>query len=103
MEEVTVNEELLGQVINNLVKSFDDELFNLKENELESRWFWNWNDEHSVNYNTYEFFDLLGLYQRSCRRWEEKHNGYICVVGRVRDKYLIPKIEGFLKILKEKQ
>ncbi len=102
--EVAINEKVLGEVITNLSKSFDDELFELKEEELDCRyWHWKWEDQYSVTYNTYQFFDLLELYSGFCRRWENHHNGYICIVGRVRDKYLMPKIEEFLKILKEKQ
>jgi hypothetical protein len=103
MEEPTVNEELFGRVINCLSKSFDDDLFALSEEELKSHWYWDWDDQYSIPYNTYKFFDMLGLHKRSCERWETHYNGYVCVVERVRDKYLTPKIEEFLKILKEKQ
>jgi hypothetical protein len=103
MQETEITEEDLKNVLNVMVKSFDDDLYALKEEELESRWFWSWNEKYSVEYNTYEFFYLLKSYGSSCKRWEEKHNGYICVVERVRDKYLMPKIDEFLKILKEKQ
>lgn len=42
------------------------------------------------------------MYARSCQRWEEIHNGYVCVVERVRDKYIIPKIKEFEQIVYEK-
>jgi len=98
-EEVVVDEKFLGEVITDLVKSFDDDLYSKTNNELKEDWYWNWNPEHSVKYNTYKFFDMLSMYQRICRRWEEKHNGITCVVERVRDKYLMPKIPEFLEIL----
>jgi hypothetical protein len=102
MDDKPIDKELLSQVITKLANSFDDELFSLKEEELESKWYWNWNDEYSIRYNTYNFYDLLNLYEYSCRKWEEKHNGIVCVVERVRDKYLMPKIEIFLEILEKK-
>lgn len=102
--DLGVSKDDLENVLNYMVKSFDDDLYALSEDELrKDRWFWNWDEKYSIKYNTYKFFDLLNLYRISCRKWEEKHNGSMCVVERVRDKYLMPKIEEFLEILKEKQ
>lgn len=49
----------------------------------------------------YEFFDMLELYKHFCSDWEEMHHGHVCVVERVRDKYLMPKIKEFQAQLKE--
>lgn len=99
MNEEVVDEKFLGEVITDLVKSFDDDLYSKTSSELNEEWYWSWKPEYSVEYNTYKFFDMLALHQRVCRRWEEKHNGRTCVVERVRDKYLMPKIKQFLEIL----
>jgi hypothetical protein len=43
---------------------------------------------------------MLNLYQNKCRRWEEMHNGSSCVVERVRDTYVMPKIREWLAVIK---
>lgn len=86
----------IGHVLTNLAKTFDDELIALPESELEQRWYFRWDDKASVEWNTYKFSDMLEAYKRSCRRWEENHNGSCCVVERVRDKYIMPKVREFL-------
>ena len=92
-----VTEKDIGDVITSLSQRFDDELFQKTEAELEEKWFFKWDDSESLEWNTYQFHDLLKLYGSFCRRWEEKHNGSCCVVERVRDKYLMPKICQFVK------
>jgi hypothetical protein len=89
-------EETLKSVIAGLVNTFDEELQTSTQEELEKYWFFVWDDDSSVQWNTYQFFDLLNLYANHCRRWEEKHNGSVCVVERVRDKYVMQKISSFL-------
>lgn len=74
---------------------FDQELFALSESELANQWHFKWDANRSVAGNLYNFFDMLELYQKRCRRWEEHHNGCCCVVERVRDKYLMPRIRDF--------
>lgn len=63
--------------------------------ELERFWFFKYDPDRSVEWNMYQFNDMLNLYKRKCREWEETHNGISCVVERVRDRYLMPKIEEF--------
>ena len=92
-----VTEKDISDVITSMAKRFDDELFQKTEEELEENWFFKWDDSASLEWNTYNFHDMLKLYGSFCRRWEEKHNGSRCVVGRVRDKYLMPKIKQFVK------
>jgi hypothetical protein len=63
------------------------------------KWFFKWDSTKSVEWNTYEFNEMLDMHRQQCRKWEERHGGYICVVERVRDKYLLPRIREFLDIL----
>ena len=64
--------------------------------ELDRYWHFKWDDTFSVAWNTYRFHSMLRLYQRQCRRWEEHHGGSCCLVERVRDKYVMPKVREFL-------
>ena len=98
-DEKEVTEKGIGKVITALSQSFDDELYSKEAAELEEYWFFAWDDKFSLEVNTYHFYDLLKLYGSFCRRWEEKHNGSMCVVERVRDKYLMPKIREFVRQL----
>ena len=91
-----VTKEAIGQVINSIVKSGNDELFAKTENDLDEYWHFKGNPASSIEWNTYQFHDMLKLYGSFCRRWEEHHNGSCCVVERVRDKYLMPKINEFI-------
>ena len=90
----------IGDVLTSMARRFDEELLALQEPELE--WYWNfqWNEKSSIEWNTYKFSDMLEAYKRQCRRWEEHHNGSCCVVERVRDKYVMPKVREFLDELK---
>lgn len=91
----------IGQVITSMTKSSNDELYAKKEEELEEYWYFKYEPYIDDWGYLYKFFDLLELYKNFCRRWEEHHNGSICVVERVRDKYLKPKIEKLLQTIKE--
>ena len=96
----TVTQDEIGNVLTGMVSRFNEELFALTEDELRTtRWYWKYDDSLSVAYNIYKFSDALEMYRSSCRRWEEHHNGHVCVVERVRDKYLMPKIKEFEEIL----
>jgi hypothetical protein len=88
-------EKEIGDVITSVIKRFDEELFALSETELIDGWYFRWDEGGSVAWNIYQFSDILESYKRSCRRWEEHHHGHMCVVERVRDKYLIPRIKAF--------
>lgn len=91
-----ITSEQIGKVVTSLAKSFDEELFSKSRQDLEEHWHWKWDESLTVLQNTYKFYDLLWLYSSFCRRWEEHHNGHMCVVGRVRDQYLVPKLRLFL-------
>lgn len=83
-------------VVTSMVSRFDQELYALTEEELRARWYFIYDATKSKARNLYEFSEMLELYRRTCRRWEEHHWGSSCVVERVRDKYLMPKIHEFL-------
>lgn len=95
-----VTEEAIGEVVRGLAARADAEIAAMSQAELEERWFFRWDAKASVEWNAYQFHDLLKLYGSFCRRWEEHHNGCCCVVERVRDTYLMPKIRAFLAELK---
>jgi hypothetical protein len=94
-------EKNLGEAITALSTSFDDELFNKKQSELEEYWHFKFNPKLSLEDNLYGFWDLLNLYSGFCERWESNFGGYPCIVERVRDKYVMPKIRQFIKDIKE--
>ena len=83
-----------------ILRHADDELREMASADLERFWFFRWDESAKLEWNIYQFTDLLDLYRRQCRRWEEMHNGSVCVVERVRDKYLLPKIAEFARQLK---
>jgi len=70
------------------------------EKELEKFWFYKTMirdiENPSLATKMYYFYDALNLYKTKCRQWEEIHKGHMCVVERVRDKYLMPKIKWFI-------
>lgn len=68
------------------------ELQQLPQTQLEQYWHFTWDDNATLERNLYLFYDRLELYGSFCRRWEQLHNGSVCVVERVRDTYLMPKI-----------
>ena len=86
----------IAGVITGLAKSFDDETRKLDRDGLEEYWFFQWDETIDAARNTYKFHNFLKLYGSKCRRWEEMHNGSCCVVERVRDQYLMPKIREFV-------
>ena len=94
--EMEITAEDIGNVLTGIVAAAEAEVATMLEDELEQQWFFKWDEARSVEWNTYLFSDMLEMYKRTCRRWEEKHNGSCCVVERVRDKYLMPRIRAFL-------
>lgn len=92
----------IGSVIRAMAARGEAELQELAQTELEQYWHFRWDDERSLERNIYVFQDMLKLYGGFCRRWEEKHNGTTCVVERVRDTYLMPKIREFAQQLRQR-
>jgi len=93
------DKDALGEVITNLATSLDDALMALSADEIASEWYWSWDKHRSIEWNIYNFSDMLEMHKRRWRRWEERHNGCCCVVERVRDKHVMPRVREFLAAL----
>ncbi|MBU1054860.1 MAG: hypothetical protein KKC46_13690 [Proteobacteria bacterium] len=85
----------IENTIVSLHNAFTKELLDKTEQELEESWFFKFNPDTSLSANIYHFHDNLELYGYFCSQWEEEKNGSCCIVERVRDKYLMPKINKF--------
>lgn len=94
-----VTKEKIGEVLNNIASSFEVKLQTMSAEEIANDWSWQWDEKKNVEWNTYKFSDMLELHKRRWRRWEEHHNGSVCVVERVRDKYVMPRVRDFLTAL----
>ena len=90
-----VTAEGIKGVLNGLVSSLNAEIQQATQQDLEKYWHFEWDATASLERNVYQFHKMLDLYGGFCRRWEEHHNGHCCVVERVRDTYLMPKIREF--------
>ena len=97
-----VSEDDIGKALTGMMRSFDAEYQAMLEADLEKRWYFRYAPEKPLKWNIYQFHGCLTLYGGSCRKWEEMHNGSCCVVERVRDKYLMPKIEEFERMLRNR-
>jgi hypothetical protein len=86
----------IGEVLTAFMERADRDLMALTEDELHATWTWRWDDRYTAEWNIYQFSECLERHKRNCRRWEERHNGTCCVVERVRDKYLKPRIGEFI-------
>jgi len=91
-----VSQKDVVDVIANLAIRSEVELQDKTKDQLEEYWLFKWDESLPVEWNVYEFVDLLDLYRDKCMWWEEQHNGSCCVVERVRDQYLMPKIKAFI-------
>lgn len=95
MPEVPISKNEIETVLVAIADRLHAELLALPESELETRWHFRWDEKASPEWNLYRFTSALESFRSYCRRWEEMHNGGCCVVERVRDKYLMPKIKAF--------
>jgi hypothetical protein len=93
---MTADEQQIKDVITEIAAKAASELLALDEDAVKAKWYWRWDKNESVEWNTYEFSGDLEMYKRRCRMWEDKHNGIGCTAERVRDKYLMPKVREFL-------
>ncbi len=98
-----VTENDIDDAVTGILKRAEDELSQMSEAELRQRFHFQFDGSKSARWNLYHFTQALELYRTSCRRWEEMHNGHMCVVERVRDKYLMPRIDEFLENSSSKQ
>ena len=92
--------EKLKEVTGQILTQSHKELMAKTQEQLEDYWHFDFNKgSEDLDWYCYKFFKSLELYKSFCRRWEEEKNGFVCVVERVREKYLLPKIRIFLKRL----
>jgi hypothetical protein len=96
MSQKKLTQQAVATVLQGIVSGYQDELRALSQEDLEKYWFFQYDPSQSHAWNLYQFHSLLDLYRKQCRAWEELHHGPCCVVERVRDRYLMPKITQFL-------
>jgi hypothetical protein len=101
LEKINITKEVLKENIEILSDSFDKELFLKSKEELEEYWNFSFDFENNDVLIFYKFYRALKLYENFCRRWENYNSGYVCVVERVRENYLMPKIKMFMERLNE--
>ena len=97
-----MNETIIKDVCNSIIKKADKELYSKTKKELEEYFYFDFNKAQDNVYSYYKFFQALEIYRNFCEQWEEYHNGSIMVVERVRNNYLIPKIWRFRKYINQK-
>lgn len=96
------DEDIFKKVVEDIYDRSRQEILSTPEEELCSKyWYFTFDASKSPEKNIYHFHKMLSIYQRSLRIWEEHHNGHACVVERVRDKYLMPRIAEFWRELSE--
>lgn len=100
---VAVNEHNISDVLKNIASAADKELLALSQEQMQEEFYWEWESNSSAEWNTYQFNMILNLHMRRWRRWEEHHNGHFCVVERIRDKYVMPRIREFLNELETRR
>lgn len=93
---MNITKKDIGDVMEGILSRAQEELKSMTQEDLKTRWYFQYDHSRSKEWNIYKFADMLDLYKRQCRRWEEFHNGSCCVVERVRDTYLMPRIQQFL-------
>lgn len=96
MPRKKLTKDALKTVLQGIVGGYHEELKALSQADLEKYWFFQYDPSKTKAWNLYQFHSLLDLYRKHCRSWEELHHGSCCVVERVRDQYLMPKITQFL-------
>jgi len=94
-----ITEKEIGDTITAINKTVDTELLGKTKEQLDEYWHFEWEDSDTLEQNLYNFHDMLELYGSFCNQWEEAKNGSCCIVERVRDKYLMPKIREFVEQL----
>ena len=93
---MTDKNESIADALTSIAERADGALLDLDEAEIAAQWFWRWEDDKSAEWNIYTFSNELERYKRRCRRWEDRKNGSCCVVERVRDKYVMPRVRELL-------
>ena len=93
--------EDIRNVVESIAKRSNDDLFSMSQEEM-TKYAWRF-DYHlqrnfSPEWRLYAFHKALKTYERLARCWEEHHNGTCCVVERVRDTYLMPKVKEYVEL-----
>lgn len=91
-----LKKESVKSVLDEILSRSREELFSTKPDELDKYWHFKFNPNLPIELNLYNFHQHLETYSSNCRKWEEHHNGSSGVVGRLRDKHLMPKIREFV-------
>lgn len=90
-----LKKEQMEEVLGGILSRSRQELLATPQSELDKYWYFKYDPTKSKEWNLYKFSDYLESFKRRCREWEEHHNGSSCVVERVRDTYLMPKVKEF--------
>lgn len=101
MSKQVPSKDTIKNVITAIVDNNNREWYTKTASELDDYWHFKWDDTKSLQHHLYQFFHLLELYRHNCEQWEVFHNGHICMVERVRDKYILPKIDELIAIMKK--
>ena len=96
-DDLKITADDIKNVCTSVIKRSNDELFKKSREQLDDYWHFMIRPEVGDDWNLYRFHKALALYSSFVRRWEEHHNGNCCVVERIRDRYLLPKIREFIE------
>ncbi len=98
--KTNVDASEIGEVMSSFVNAWKREVIEMKKEDLNKYWHWKYDSDMSKEFNLYTFSDALESYKSTCRMWEEHHNGSSCVVERVRDTYILPKVRESMELFK---
>ena len=54
-----IDEESFKNILDTIAEGFDEDLFAKQEKDLERYFFWEWDENFSVEWNTYEFYERI--------------------------------------------
>jgi hypothetical protein len=94
-----VNVREIEKAMKGFVEKSEADLLAMSADEIANEWWWTWLEWRTIEWNTYSFSSTLESHKRRWRKWEEHHHGSCCVVKRVRNKYVMPRIREFLAAL----
>ena len=92
-EELKENEQF-----QKALKSVADSIISMKAEE--PVFYFSWKDKDIDAKTVYEWLKAMETFRHSAREWEEQERGSVCVVERVRDKYLLEKCQELLDMIK---
>lgn len=89
--------DAIGNTLSRIVQREQARVRAMTQCEVAATFHFEWRPEASLERNLYFLFDALERYRRQCRAWEEAHHGTQCVVERVRDTYLLPRLREIVR------